>query len=122
MLANVVAVHSTTRALQVFLNMLMVASLDVGWRSLGRSLRPLPTHRSSLPLPSRIIRATGRAPWRWEIGQNALHAMRVPANGSLWPAAGDQQAGLLVPSRLVMRPWDSVAVRFRRLHYYKFER
>src|SRR5216683_7396429 len=41
-LAMVVAVHKTRRAPQITLNMLMVASLDVGCRNPGRSLRPTP--------------------------------------------------------------------------------
>src|SRR5712671_4605555 len=57
-LAMVVAVHKTTRAPQITLNMLMVASLDVGRRNPGRSLRPTPpTDLASLCIfcPYRIM-------------------------------------------------------------------
>src|ERR1700752_3949744 len=43
MLAIVVAVHSTTRAPQIVLNQLMIASLDVGCRNPGP--QPSPLHR-----------------------------------------------------------------------------
>src|ERR1700757_3372635 len=58
-LAMVVAVHKTTRAHQITLNMLMVAFLDVGCRSPGRSLRPLPSTDRVAPFSPKRKHASG---------------------------------------------------------------
>src|SRR5690349_7712312 len=82
-LAIAVAVHNMTRAIQSFLNMLMVASFNVGCRSPGRSLRPAPP---SDGLPSRTgqvsilagLGANGRMPFaRGDLGRAIVDALCV---------------------------------------------
>src|SRR5260370_20167999 len=77
MLAIAVAVHNTARAPQIFLNRLMVASLNVGCRCPGRSLRPPPpTDRVSAfwPIQDHASGSQSDA-LRKEIGRSALDAL-----------------------------------------------
>src|SRR5258708_2805464 len=73
-LAMVVAVHKTTRAPEITLNMLMVASLDVGCRNPGRSLCPTPPTDHFFPIQDHAS-GCGRVPCGPEGGRSALDAL-----------------------------------------------
>src|SRR5690349_12962264 len=83
-LAIAVAVHNMTRAIQSFLNMLMVASFNVGCRSPGRSLRPAPP---SDGLPSRTGQVSilaGLDPGRTRSWQDSEQMVGCPLRVAIW--------------------------------------
>src|ERR1700757_4770149 len=76
LLAIVVAVHNTTRAHQITLNMLMVAFPSVGCRSPGRSLRPPPPTKSLFFAHAEACFGhTVGLPSGYEIGRSALDTL-----------------------------------------------